>query len=54
MIIAEKIIFNVVAFFLFVLIFFKMIRKNDTSYLGILILQAIGIAINFFEIILRA
>ena len=53
MIIAEKIIFNVVAFFLFVLIFFKMIRKNDTSYLGILILQAIGIAINFFEIILQ-
>ena len=53
MIIAEKIIFNVVAFFLFVLIFFKMIRKNDTSYLGILILQATGIAINFFEIILQ-
>lgn len=54
MIIAEKIIFNVIAFFLFVFIFFKMIRKNDTSYLIILVFQAIGISINFFEIILSA
>ncbi len=52
MIIAEKIIFNVVALFLFVMVFFKMIRKNDTSYLYILIIQAFGIAINFFEIII--
>lgn len=53
MIIAEKIIFNVIAFFLFVLLFFKMIRRNDTGYLGIIILQAVGIAVNFFEIILQ-
>lgn len=47
----EKIIFNVLAFSLFILIFFKMIRKNDTNYVIILCMQAIGIAINFIEII---
>lgn len=47
----EKIIFNVLAFSLFVLIFFKMIRKNDTNYVVLLCLQAFGIAINFIEII---
>lgn len=47
----EKIIFNVLAFSLFIFIFFKMIRKNDTNYVIILCLQALGIAINFIEII---
>jgi len=47
----EKIIFNVLAFSLFVFIFFKMIRKNDANYVVILCLQALGIAINFIEII---
>lgn len=51
MIIAEKILFNVIAFFLFVLIFAKMIRKNDTNYIIVLVLQAIGISINFIEIL---
>ena len=41
MIIAEKILFNVIAFFLFVIVFVKLIRKNDTNYIIILILQAI-------------
>ena len=50
MIIAEKIIFNMVAFFLFILIFAKMIHKNDTNYVSTLLLQAIGISINFIEI----
>ncbi len=50
MIIVEKIIFNVIAFFLFIFIFFKMIHKNDTNYIAILIIQAIGITINFIEI----
>lgn len=49
----EKIIFNVLAFSLFVLIFFKMIRKNDSNYVAILCMQAIGIAINFIEIIFK-
>lgn len=47
----EKLIFNVLAFALFILIFFNMIRKNDTGYLIPLIIQAVGIAINFFELI---
>ena len=51
MIIAEKILFNVIAFFLFVIIFFKMIHKNDTNYIVVLFSQAIGITINFIEIL---
>lgn len=47
----EKIIFNILAFSLFILIFFKMIKKNDTNYVIVLCLQALGIAINFIEII---
>ena len=50
---AEKIIFNVLAFSLFVIMFFKMIKKNDTNYVVILCLQAVGIAINFIEFIFR-
>lgn len=50
---AEKIIFNILAFSLFVLMFFKMIKRNDSNYLVILCMQAIGIAINFIEIIFR-
>lgn len=49
--IIEKIIFNLLAFTLFAIIFFKMIKRNDTTYIDILILQFIGIAINFVELI---
>lgn len=49
--IAEQILFFVLAFSLFVLMFFKMISKNDTIYITVLIMQAIGIAINFIGII---
>lgn len=47
----EKIIFNILAFSLFIIMFFRLIRKNDTSYVYALVLQFIGIAINFFELI---
>ena len=47
----EKLLFNILAFALFILLFFRMIQKNDTAYLGPIILSAIGIAINFFELI---
>lgn len=48
----EKILFNIIAFSLFVNIFiFKLIKKNDTSYLTIIIIEAIGIAINFITIL---
>lgn len=46
----EKIIVNLFAFVLFILIFLKLIRKNDTSYVYLLALQFIGIAINFIEL----
>ena len=46
----EKLIFILLAFSLFVIIFLKFIRKNDTNYIIILLLQAIGITIGFIEI----
>ena len=48
----EKIIFNILAFALFTLVFLRLVRKNDTSYVYLLVLQFIGIAINFFELII--
>ena len=47
----EKIIFNLLAFALFTIIFMKMIKKNDTTYVYVLGLQFIGIVINFLELI---
>lgn len=47
----EKIFFNLIAFTLFILIFLKLIRKNDTNYVYLLIAQFIGITINFIELI---
>lgn len=49
----EQIIFLLVSFSLFVLIFSKIIRRNDSNYFLLLILQAFGIAICFFEIKLK-
>ncbi len=46
----EMILFNLLAFSLFIIIFFKIIGKNDTNYISVLILQAIGITISFIEI----
>ena len=48
--IIEKIFFNTIAIALFTIIFLKLMRKNDTSYILILILVFIGIAINFSEL----
>lgn len=48
----EKIIVTLVSFLLFIYVFFfKMIKKNDTNYLIILGIEAIGILINFIQII---
>ena len=47
----EQLIFTVLAFALFIFVFFKMIKNNDTSYVIILLLEAIGIALNFFEVL---
>ena len=45
----ELLLFNLVACSLLIIIFFKVIRKNDTNYFFLLIFQAIGITISFFE-----
>lgn len=47
----EKIFFNVIAFTLFILMFFKLVKKNDTNYVYLLIAQFIGIALSFFELV---
>lgn len=47
----EQLIFAILAFGLFVYIFFKMIKRNDTSYITILIVQAIGILLNFIAVL---
>ena len=47
---SEKIIFNLLAFSLFIIIFSKIIRKNDTNYVSLLLLQSVGIGIDFIEI----
>lgn len=47
--IIEQFIFTVFSLAIFVYMFFKMIRNNDTSYITILILEAIGIGLNFLE-----
>lgn len=49
--IVEQFIFTVISLAIFVYMFFKMIKNNDTSYVVILILEAIGIAINFMEFV---
>lgn len=51
--ILEQLIFTIFAFVLFVYMFFKMIRENDTNYIGVLIIQTIGIALNFLEVLLK-
>lgn len=49
--ILERIFFYVVAIALVVIIFLKMMRKNDITYLISLILQGIGIFISFICLI---
>ena len=46
----EQVIFIILAFSLFMMILFKIIWKNDTAYMSILVLQAISITISFVEI----
>ena len=46
----EKLIFNIVACALFIVIFFIMARKNNTMYLCLLGVQAFGIFLFFVEL----
>ncbi len=47
----EKIIFNLLAVAIFIIVFGKFIRKNDTSYVYILGIEFLGIVINFIELL---
>ena len=49
--IVEQIIFTFISFAIFVLMFFRMIKNNDTTYVVILVLEAIGISLNFLEVL---
>ncbi len=49
----EKLIFSLLACSLFIVIFFKIIRRNDANYMILLVLQAIGITVSFVEINLK-
>lgn len=49
-----KIVFSLVSFYLFAIMFFKMIKKNDIVYIVLLISQAIGITLNFIRIVFAA
>ncbi len=49
--IIEQLFFIVISLAIFVYMLFKMLRKNDTVYIVILAMQAIGIAINLIETI---
>ena len=46
----EKLLFNMIAFSFFIIIFLKIIRRNDTNYFVALMLEAIGIGISFIEL----
>ena len=47
----EKIIFNLLAFAIFIITFGRFVRKNDTSYVYILGIEFLGIVINFIELL---
>lgn len=49
--VVEQLIFTVISFGIFVYMFFRMIKNNDTTYVLILMLEAIGIALNFVEVL---
>ena len=47
-----RIIISIICFLLFAYVFiFKLIKKNDTTYICVLSVQAIGILINFIQIL---
>ena len=51
----ERIIFSLLSFLIFAYIFlFKMMKKNDTTYLTILLFQAIGILMNLIRVLFNA
>ena len=51
--IIEQLLFIVISFAIFVSMFFRMIRNNDTTYVIILVLEFIGIALSFLEVLFQ-
>ena len=51
--IIEQLVFVIIAFAIFVYMFFKMMKMSDISYVIVLVLEAIGIALNFLEVLFR-
>ena len=47
----EQLIFTVLSFAIFIYMFFKMIKCNDTTYIIFLVLEACGIAFNLIQVI---
>lgn len=47
----EKVIFYILAFVIFIIIFCKLIKRNDTIYIYLLVMEFLGIAIRFVSII---
>lgn len=48
--IIEQLIFTIIAFALFIYVFYILIKRNDTGYVPILAIQALGITIKFVEV----
>lgn len=48
-----KLVFNVLAFTFFILMFLNLVRKNDSNYIYLLVLQFIGISVSFLELMLN-
>lgn len=46
----EQLLFTILSVVLFGIIFFKIIKKNDTSYVAIIVIEALGLTINFIAL----
>ena len=49
--IVEQLIFTVLSFAIFLYMFYKMIKNNDTTYIIFLVLGAIGVTLSLVEVI---
>lgn len=49
--IVEQLIFTVLSFAIFIYMFYKMIKNNDTTYIIFLVLGALGVALSLMEVI---
>ena len=47
----EQLIFTIVSVILFGYIFYKMIKYNESEYIVILVIEALGLAIDFIGVI---